>query len=271
MKIKMFRKEFPLVALVLVVVGLSSGILAFNYTSMAVTVINSDEALRFSWDEEPHVLVMTEYPAGRTPDGYEFDYYFRAIPGPTSLAPFNQIEKTKEIPESVVYGETRKSEDWVGFVKVGDAYYKYDMDKTLKEMEGGVDYREVKQGRTPWLLSYYGPKILGSLALAVVSLSIAAALLASYKKGYITKRNVLLVKLSSAAIGIALVSFFVAKGLLIIGVFGTYESGIPWPDLLVGSILPSLFILAAVIGLTHIVCQNMRSTINMKEEIDATV
>jgi hypothetical protein len=60
------------------------------------------------------------------------------------------------------------------------------MDKTLKEMEGGVDYREVKQGRTPWLLSYYGPKILGSLALAVVSLSIAAALLASYKKGYIT-------------------------------------------------------------------------------------
>ena len=50
MKIKLFKKEFPLVALVLLAIGLGSGVLAFNYSSQAVTIINSDEALRFSGD-----------------------------------------------------------------------------------------------------------------------------------------------------------------------------------------------------------------------------
>jgi len=102
-------------------------------------------------------------------------------------------------------------------------------------------------------------------------LSLSIALFVSYKKGYITKRNVLLVKLSSFAIGSAILSYFVAKGLFLYGLFGTQALGTLWIDIMIGSIFPTLFILAAILGLTHIVCQNMRTTLKLKEEIDGTV
>jgi len=273
MKIKLFKKEFPLVALVLLAIGLGSGVLAFNYSSQAVTIINSDEALRFSGDFEPESLYPGEYPSIDAPSSFAYDYYFRAIPAPTPLENITEREpRIKEIPEDSVQFKKGKLLNTYNVIKAGDNYYRYDFDLTDKEMNGGVDYREIKKGRTPWLLSYYGPKVLASLAVAIVAISLAFALLNSYKNGYITNRNIVLVKLSAGAIGAALLSFFVAKGLLIIGVFGSYGFYDEiWSDLIIGSILPTLLILAAIIGLTHIVAQNMRNLIAMKEEIDGTV
>lgn len=271
MKIRLFKKEFPLVALVLLVIGIGAGILAFNYTSKAIVTINSDQALRFSYDDEPDVAIFGQYPKVGTPDGQSFDYYFRSVPEPTPLVPlYARNLKTKELPESSLYDKGKKSQDFYGAIKVGEAVYKYDIDSSYLD-EGETDWREIRKGRTAWLLSYFGPKALGSLTVSIVSTAIALANFKSYKKGYVTKRNVTLIKLSASAICVSLISFFVAKGLLLIGVFGTIIDRYFWADLLIGSILPTLFILAAMIGLTHIICQNMRNSIVMKEEIDGTV
>lgn len=273
MKIKLMKKEFPLVALVLVVIGIGAGILAFNYTSQAVAVIRSDEKLRFSYDDQPDAIFLREYPAVRTPEGYDFDYYFQSVPAPTPLENlFLRDTKTKELPKSVVYknGEKR-AQDFYGYVKIGDLYYKYDFDRSAEELTGETDPRLIEKGRTAWLLSYYGPKILGMLAITAISFSLALAFAQSYKKGFTTKRNIFLIRISATAVGLALLSFFVAKALLLIGVFGTYGIGNLWTDLLVGSIIPGLLVLAAILGISHQVCEHMRKSIQMKEEIDGTV
>ncbi len=274
------KREFPLVALVLIAISIGSGILALNYTSRAITLTSSQEKLRLSYsDNEPLIYGEQGTLLVRDSDGYGFDYYFRSIPGPAPLESPWDSGATKELPKDTLYNEDTlpKDQKLISKIQIGDTYYKYDLETTIskqEELELGKNgnISEVKDGRTTWLVAFYAPKAITALAIAIVSLALAIALFTSYKQGYITNKNILLVKLAAFAIGAALMSYFVAKGIFLYDtMYQGYHSSDLVQDLLISSIMPTLLILAAVIGLTHLVCQNMRNTISLKEEVDGTV
>ena len=133
----------------------------------------------------------------------------------------------------------------------------------------------IKKNRNLAIISSYGTGILFYLSTVIVSLCIAFALLTSHNKGYLVKRNINLIRISSFFIVITSLFPFIAKALYIYVETGSLfpKDGIqsPWIDLIKFSVIPTLLVLGTLVGITHIVCQNMRTSIAMKEDIDGTI
>lgn len=243
MKIKMLKREFPLVAVVLLVSAVLILLVAIDGTAKTTREIRSDKSIGFIDDQSiPWEITNIE----------PIQYRIGDIRG------LKYSGKPVEIPESAL-GQRQ-----VGAIRVniGDTPYMIDYNA----------YQEpITKGRTALILLTNVPYLIKLYGLVALAIFAATALLKSYKLGYLHKSNLLLIKISTATIAVVLISPIISRFAIRNGIFGPYSYQLDWSYEVKQTFIPVLLILAVVIGLTNAICSNMRNGIALKEEIDGTV
>lgn len=261
MKIYVKGREFPLVALVLIALSLLSLVIAIHRTRQMVTAINSDEEVMFVYAQPPFGLFEGEV--------YDSDFDLR-IPELTPVTP--QYEKTAD----------------QGVLKLADITFEQGEYNTVKvprriEVDGYTfvvdpmwdEEVSIKDSdRSQAVLAAYGPKTLALYVVSLLSICASIALLSSYKKSYVTRRNVVLIRIVTGGLLVVWGVYFLARFYYLVGYMGAGESLassiLDW--FFVKSILlPGLLSLGAIVGLSHVVVSSMKTTIELKEENDGTI
>ncbi len=274
MKLKIDRK-FPLVAVSLIIVSISAFLLMYNQIVIASSALSSNERFAFTpTDTSLDLDWALEPPIIRNSDGFGIEEYVQPVPAPRSLDnPWETIDK--ESIKTISDESIIKSEDGFYYTALEFDGILYVVDLDREVVDGEInDYREIKKedGRNQWLLAYFLPRIITLFSIGFLSTVFAFALLVSYFKGSLTKKNVVLVRISSFVLGAAVLSHLIARGVFQGGFTSPYFSEVfDWPNFLIGSVFPSLIILLVILGTTNIVTQHMKKSIVMKEEIDGTI
>lgn len=265
MKLPRISKKYPLVAIILIAIALFSAVNTATAAKQTLRVMNSDEGLVYSADHEPESVVMGET-----------DYLrIHSVPRVQTLRPFyeNWIDKkssTRKIDEDTL-GESRegKTSESPFYLEIGDTTYKQDLVAT-----NGIE--PIKKNRNLAIITSYAPSILLSSCVSIVSLCITIALISSYKRGYLVKRNIVFLRICSVFITVAAITPFIAKGSYLYvesGGFITSDQDFPFPwwDFFQFAVIPVLLIVGAITGIAHTVIEHVRGSLSMKEELDGTI
>ncbi len=257
MKMPHLKRNFPLVAVILLAIALMSLFNAIESTNRIIQTANTTEKLDFKVVEPPRNILFYD---SLLPSSLVKSIDTR-LP---ELSPVDSIQaegKTKTLPSDTL---SKPDGKFYNNIRIGDRTYTFNMSKSYNE-------KGITKNRTLAVVLTQMPEVIRDYSIVIISFTLGIALLGSYRRGYLIKRNITFIRISSCAIGATLLAPYVSKLFIHVIDFYGIALDINWGFLLRNLIVPALLILAAVIGLSHLVCQSMRSSMSMKEEIDATI